>query len=185
MWRALGLSRLSIATIVPFVLLGNSQEQSPSQPDATQVGVVLSKLSAPEYPPMAQAARVAGDVELKLEIRQDGSIGSAAVVSGPPMLRQAAVDSAKRSQFECRSCVQAVTPFSLKYSYQIVPRDAPEDCNGIQAVPNPPAKVDILRHEVKVFAWEKWKCDPEVTSVPVRSVKCLYLWRCGHRNVMP
>jgi protein TonB len=42
----------------------------------------------PTYPPLARQAGISGDVELKLEIRKDGSVQSATVVSGHPMLTQ-------------------------------------------------------------------------------------------------
>jgi protein TonB len=60
------------------------------------------------YPPLARQANITGDVELKLEIRKDGSIQSASVVSGHPMLTQAALNSAQRSHFECRGCEDGV-----------------------------------------------------------------------------
>jgi TonB family protein len=71
------------------------------------------------YPPLARLANITGDVELKLEIRKDGSIQSASVVSGHPMLAQAALNSDQRSQFEYRGCEDAVTLGSVTYSFQI------------------------------------------------------------------
>jgi len=66
--------------------------------------VVLNKLTPPIYPPLARQARIAGDVTLTLSIQPDGSIESLATINGHPMLVQAALDSAKQSQFECRNC---------------------------------------------------------------------------------
>ncbi|MGA3090215.1 MAG: TonB family protein [Terriglobales bacterium] len=44
------------------------------------------------YPPLARQANITGDVELKLEIRKNGSIQSVSVVNGHPMLTQAALN---------------------------------------------------------------------------------------------
>src|SRR5438270_9538052 len=97
----------------------NGQLPSTLVSAAAQTGVVLSKLSQPIYPAIPRSARVSGDVEMKLGIRKDGSIASAVVVGGPSMLHQAALDSARQSQFECRGCSDEVTLYSLIYSFQL------------------------------------------------------------------
>jgi hypothetical protein len=44
--------------------------------------------------------------------------------------------------------------------------------------------MDTSKHEVIISAWPTWTCDPSVELIKVRSVKCLYLWRCGVRYPM-
>jgi TonB family protein len=80
--------------------------------------VVMVSLFNAIYPPLARQAGISGDVELKLGIRRDGSIESAAAVSGHAMLTQAALNSAQQSQFECRGCEDEVTSHTLVYSFQ-------------------------------------------------------------------
>jgi TonB family protein len=53
----------------------------------------------PVYPPIAKAARVQGTVVLDLRIGTTGRIESIKVVSGPPMLQQAAIDCLKQWTF--------------------------------------------------------------------------------------
>lgn len=185
MWRHLPSLTLFLVASAPLVCLENVQAQSGSGADTPSSGVVLSNLSDPAYPPLARQARIAGDVDLMLAIRRDGSVESAVVVSGHPMLTQAALDSARQSQFECRGCGNAVTSYALKYTFQIAPRDPPKECDNQQTEAQPPAEVDSLRHQVKVFTWELWTCDPttSATFVLFRSARCLYLWRCGRRLV--
>jgi hypothetical protein len=48
--------------------------------------VVLTKLADPLYPPLARQTGITGDVELMLEIRNDGSIQSVDVVKGHPLI---------------------------------------------------------------------------------------------------
>jgi TonB family protein len=48
---------------------------------------------APLYPPLARAARIQGMVVLRAVIGKDGSVQSVKVMSGHPMLEQAAVDA--------------------------------------------------------------------------------------------
>src|SRR5262245_13552598 len=66
--------------------------------------VVLEKLTPPAYPQMAKIAQIAGEVVLKVYVHPDGSIESVTALSGHPILIQAAVESANRSQFKCSGC---------------------------------------------------------------------------------
>jgi len=84
---------------------------------APQGRVVLSKLSPAVYPPLARAPRVSGDVEIALRIGPDGSVESAQVVKGHPLLKEAALDSARKSKFECRECGEAPVPYSILYTF--------------------------------------------------------------------
>jgi Gram-negative bacterial TonB protein C-terminal len=93
--------------------------QKLAHPTDSETGVVAIKLLAPTYPPLARAAHVTGDVDLMLGVRQDGSIESATVVSGTPLLSSAALDSAQHAMFDCRNCTQAVNPYRLVYTFQI------------------------------------------------------------------
>jgi TonB family protein len=148
--------------------------QSFASSEMPKGSVVLISLFNPTYPELARRARVQGDVNLKLEIRRDGSIDSVVVMSGHPLLEQAAVNSAQQSRFECRGCEDETTPYLLVYSFQFVASPdfpCPEKI-GLRVthsqnhvtVMTEPAVIHIL------FA-----------SIPVRSAKCLYLWKCGSR----
>jgi TonB family protein len=85
--------------------------QSPAAPD--QPGVVLTKLFPPQYPPLARQARIMGDVKIHLAIRRDGSVISMQLISGHPMLAPAAIESAQKSEFECRNCTRDQTEYVL------------------------------------------------------------------------
>ena len=149
--------------------------------DAAQV--VLRKLSAPIYPEIALAARVQGDVELSLKVRKDGSVESVAMISGPPLLMRAAVSSAEQSQFECLNCVAEVTPYRLVYTYRIdEPRHsctAPDDCG--YSSPGHPTEVSRSANHVILTGHPARICVCEYAR-KVRSVKCLYVWKCGVRR---
>lgn len=113
-----------------------------------QTGVVLVKLSPPIYMPLAKQARISGDVKIQLAIRRDGSVAAADVVSGHPMLKPGALESAQKSIFECRDCLQDLNPYMLTYTFSLR-----EDGGGCG-----PVEID-----------KEWH---------VRSSKCLYFWRC-------
>jgi len=159
---------------------GPPSAQSLPSSDRPQAGLILAKLSPPVYPALARQARIQGDVEVMIKAREDGSLESAVITSGHPILAPAALESAKNSQFECRECSEAVTSYALRYRFQIIPRDPQKDCDT-QAETQPPAEMDASRHQVTVFTWAIWTCDTAMRVFKVRSAKCLYLWRCSIR----
>lgn len=152
--------------------------QSTGNSDKAPGEVVISKLSSPYYPPLARQARITGDVQLVLSVRKDGSVQSTVVVSGHPMLRKAAQESAQQSQFDCRSCKEAVTPYQMIYSFQL---GETRYCamtggpNSDEQEQEPLPRVTQSENHVTIFDRPVGTCDPEFTlSRKVRSVKCLY-----------
>jgi protein TonB len=57
-------------------------------------GNLLQK-TVPQYPAIAKAARIQGTVVLQATISKSGGIENLRVVSGPPMLQQAALDAVR------------------------------------------------------------------------------------------
>ena len=53
----------------------------------------------PLYPPLAKQARIQGQVVLRAMISRDGMIGNLQVLSGHPMLTQAAIDAVKQWRY--------------------------------------------------------------------------------------
>jgi TonB family protein len=74
-----------------------------SRPVAISSGVATGMLiqsTPPIYPPIAKTARVAGTVELHATISANGTIKDLHAVSGPVMLRQAAVDAVRNWRYK-------------------------------------------------------------------------------------
>ncbi len=126
-FRRLGIV-LVLANIAGlFLAPRNLIAQGEAKSQETERQVVLSKLFLPNYPPLARQARIFGDVHLKVSIHSDGSIDSVTVIDGPPMLRQAALDSARQSHFDCEHCEGAgLVERTFTYSFQI-PGQKPVD----------------------------------------------------------
>jgi len=61
---------------------------------------MLIQRTTPNYPSIAKTARVAGTVVLEATISKSGSIESVKAVSGPEMLRQAAVDAVRSWRYK-------------------------------------------------------------------------------------
>jgi protein TonB len=61
-------------------------------------GLLIQRVN-PTYPPLAKTARVSGTVVVAATISKTGIVTNVQAVSGPPMLRQAAVDAVRRWQY--------------------------------------------------------------------------------------
>jgi protein TonB len=61
---------------------------------------LLVRQVTPKYPPMAQQARIQGTVVLQAVIGKDGTVQNLHVVSGPPMLIQAAMDAVRQWRYK-------------------------------------------------------------------------------------
>jgi len=53
----------------------------------------------PTYPAAAAASHVQGEVKVSAEVDRDGNVASVRVISGPPLLRDAALDAAQRWRY--------------------------------------------------------------------------------------
>jgi hypothetical protein len=146
--------------------------------------VVLTELSNLVYPPMARIAQIAGDVQVEVRVRPDGSVESAVALGGPPLLLRAVVENAKSSKFECRGCTEAA-PYLLTYTFQIPARKpAPCCCTRGQPPVDGPKLVYAEGHVI-LTAGQLCVC-PDSCGPPdkYRSAKGFYLWRCGvHREM--
>ena len=77
----------------------------PPPPERIRVGgsVQSAKLAAqpkPIYPPLARQARIQGTVKLEADISKDGTIENLKVISGHPLLIQAALDAVKQWRYQ-------------------------------------------------------------------------------------
>jgi TonB family protein len=62
-------------------------------------GTAIHKVQPP-YPPIAKAARASGAVQVQVGVNEAGYVIDATVLSGHPLLREAAVEAAKQWQFK-------------------------------------------------------------------------------------
>ena len=114
----LHMKRLAVCLLLIGALAALRAQNTPSG-TAPQFEPTITKLPPPSYPAMALAARVLGHVVLNITIQQDGTVISAETISGPPMLREAAVESAKQTLFKCADCTSGTTQFQLVESYDL------------------------------------------------------------------
>lgn len=171
--------RCAVATVISLICVAQSFAQDPGASEKSQGSATLAKLSPPPYPEVARLAHITGDVELRLTIRQDGSVGSINVTTGPPLLQKAAVDSVRASRFDCRDC-SGTTDYAIVYTFQI---DGDCACPVQGQTANSPAaaypRIAEAQNRVTITAHIVCTCDPASDFRKKRSMKCLYLWRCG------
>jgi TonB family protein len=80
----------------------SGQTPTPGVPKVINGGVINGKalsLPKPEYPPAALAVKASGAVNVQVTIDEEGTVVSAAAVSGHPLLRQAAEQAARQAKF--------------------------------------------------------------------------------------
>jgi hypothetical protein len=145
----------------------------------------LLKALVPDYPPIARAARVSGDVHLHLMIGKDGTVESADVLDGPAMLRPSSIAAAKTVLFDCTACTEESMPYELTMRFQITPTDPPKNCE--EPIPQGfHVAVDSSEHVVTISTPQVWTCDPAVvisnTVHRVRGAQFMYLWKCPWRS---
>ncbi|HEY4053142.1 MAG TPA: energy transducer TonB, partial [Terriglobales bacterium] len=99
MTRAIWIS----LAVLSSVICVRSQNTPPSNPDISRGRAALVRLSKPIYPQMARVANIFGEVKVSVTVHPDDTTDVVGL-SGHPLLRSTAIDSAKQSQFTCRAC---------------------------------------------------------------------------------
>src|SRR5579862_3025287 len=135
-----------------FATSANSPGQRTADSDTAETGPVLSKLSTPEYPPLARMANVSGEVKVTASIRKDGAV-ELAEATGHPLLKQAALESVQKSTFECRRCTNEGKCL-LTFSFEV--KDDGDCCGGF----GQPPEVTQLGDHIIIVAARSCICDP-------------------------
>ena len=87
------------------------------------------------FPPIAKAAHVTGTVFLQIEIESDGSVGKVKIISGPQMLRGAAIEAVKQWRYKPfvqeGTAATVSTTVSFPFMFDKIPAD---NDNAIQSI---------------------------------------------------
>ena len=174
--------RWSLIAILTALLLGGAAAQTnPPQaveiPSGTSQGLLISKVQ-PTYPPLARQARVQGTVVLRALIAKDGSMEDLTVVSGHPMLVQAALDAVKQWRYKPYLVdgkpVEVETTINVNFQLSEVPpeewpSEPPEDSDLKPYTTcdlGPDFRIVQVDGPVKNFAWPSPTKNGEV-HIPV------------------
>jgi TonB family protein len=178
MLRLSSTSRFTAVAVCLFVVGAIAEAQSTPSAGTPETGVILTKLSPPVYPPLARQARIMGDVKVQIQVRKDGGVESVELLSRHPILKEAALESARTSTFECRRCGEELTTEVLTFVFEL--RDNGDCCN-LHSRSSIPPEVTTSQARVTIAADPWCICDPGAEIQKGRSAKCLYLWKCGRR----
>jgi TonB family protein len=77
------------------------------------------KLAEPNYPPLAHAALVIGRVIVNVEVDEKGDVISATVISGHPLLKDAALVAARNCKFRMKNTQGKSVTGTITFSFQI------------------------------------------------------------------
>jgi periplasmic protein TonB len=87
----------------PLDALGGSRSKEPKAPLPVGGDVIPAKLLKsvpPIYPPTARNQRIAGDVKIDALVDASGNVSAMKVITGPPLLHQAAMTALKQWKYE-------------------------------------------------------------------------------------
>lgn len=109
-------------------------------------------VSNPTYPQMARIAHITGRVILEITVQPSGEFTVSRAI-GHPILVQAAKGSLQGAKLRCDGCGDEPHTFSIAYEFKMD--------NPPPPLPPPVAEAPPIRRQRD------------------RSIRCLYLWRCG------
>ena len=161
-----------VAAIVLSFSNGASAQIASHRPVAGD-SAALVKLFPLAYPPLARQTRLDGEVDVVVKVTQDGTVQSATLVSGHPLLAPVALESARQSTFSCRGCGDVGSSVHLTFTFQL----AHGNCCAPDSSEFP--RLFTSANHVTVIDQATCICDPATAIIHVRSIKCLYLWKCG------
>jgi TonB family protein len=97
-YKGCAIGAICCAILLPQALWAQNPSRTISLSESVARQLLSEKVD-PVYPPIAKAARVTGDVVIAATIDPMGKVVSEKVVSGLPMLQQAALDAVKQWLF--------------------------------------------------------------------------------------
>jgi periplasmic protein TonB len=96
---AVGISSVIGTTSTGTAVVRPAPPEKVSRPSGVMAGYLLEK-TVPQYPAIAKATHVQGVVVVQATISKTGLIENIRVISGPPLLQQAAVDAVRSWRYK-------------------------------------------------------------------------------------
>ena len=92
-------TRLTLLGACALLLPGSISFSQAPQDAADNHRKIVSKI-IPVYPTLARDMRIAGSVRIEAVVAPNGTVKSAAILGGHPLLAQAGVDAVRKCKFE-------------------------------------------------------------------------------------
>jgi len=155
--------QLGLAWIWIFLLAGTLKLA------AGQASLRVVSFVAPEYPPLAEVARISGDVSLEVTLNTDGTVTSSKIVSGHPMLQAAARENLMSWKFAALGSKSLEgESFTVTYQFRF---------EGESQCGKGPTRVTIESYDqIKVATIPIMICDPTVTITTIKRRHWYWPW---------
>lgn len=167
-------TRIAQKTEIPIIrrIQPRPPSQSASPSPAVNEGVLPGlaiKKAAPAYPPTAKAARASGTVLVQAIIGETGDVIEAAVLSGHPLLRDAALQAGRQWKF--RPTTLSGTPVKirgiLQFNFKLVDE---EQSPGRDAKSAPKYAINTERFNNQLVEGIQCEGTRKVTTIPVGAI---------------
>ena len=130
------------------------------------------KFQTPEYPRNAQIAHIQGNIVLKFLLQPGNGIVVVKESTGHPLLLPAALESLKKSQLNCSDCGQQSQIFTVVFDFVVASHDCKDSEVPTHVTMDSPSHITVLAQSICTS-------DPVVYYRRIRSIRCLYLWKCA------
>jgi|SRR5579862_271943 len=183
----MGLASSSIRVTVAFSLsLANTVLFALDKTQLPDAELILVKVAPLVYPPLARQTRIEGDVVIYVEVAPNGAVETSKVISGHPLLAETALGSSNLSQYECRNCPAEGWHGTFTYDFKLDPTDCVETTKD---KPEQTTRMTQTGNHVMVSDWPRGFCAKPIPGTgaspqKIRSIRCLYLWRCGRPKLI-
>jgi len=117
---------------------------------------------APKYPALTLAGRIYGDVTVSIDINRSGAVEQSQVISGHPMLREAARVAAHQWQFTKSPIPHRKA--TLTFRFVILPQDSEVKS---QTLFLPPAGFEVRERPEPASLMEEQQGEPGIRSEPI------------------
>jgi len=109
----LGMTLLCLVGLEPFSAQGKDPPES-RQLSAKEASRLLLSQASPEYPVLAKVNYIQGKVRVQLEVAADGTVASAHVLTGNPLLAAAVLNSVGTWRYRPYVSKDGPAPFATK-----------------------------------------------------------------------
>jgi TonB family protein len=137
---------------------------------------ILRSALMPQYPPLALATRVEGEVKISFVLDTKGEVASVEVLSGHPLLREAAAAIVKSWKFELPELFRTEWRYDTSFRYHL---------SGRELETNEAPKLTIIVdsfHRIEVMS-DAFKPDGDLSvTLPIIPISSRHASRTGRKD---
>jgi hypothetical protein len=147
--------------------------------DAQAPRIALVSIRIPPYPPVAESARVSGDVRVTVDLGPDCAVAAVSVTGGDgrtKLLEAGVLEAARTAHFRCDGLTTPASPYALVFAFRFA------DLIGRAHGQIDPEIVSVSPGESRILIVAETPTTGEgpmgIPRGPARAPWCLWLWHC-------